>query len=72
MNRSRVVIEYFPTQVSADVAREELSAAGIDSSLKGDDAGGWVPSLGLAGGGLALMVDEDRAEDAKAILDTLA
>jgi len=56
----------FPTRSDAEIAQSALEAAGIQSLVEADDAGGAYP-FGLTGGA-RLLVDEADAEDARAIL----
>ena len=58
----------FPTRTEAEFAQAALAAAGIDSVIASDDAGGAYP-FDLSGGA-RLLVDEADAEDAAAILGT--
>jgi Putative prokaryotic signal transducing protein len=61
-----VVSGTYPTRSDAELAQTALTAAGIDSVIESDDAGGAYP-FDLSGGA-RLLVDEDDAEDAAAIL----
>ena len=54
-----VVLRTFGNHIEADLARSALEAAGIESMVRADDAGGTRPSLWV-GSGVQLMV---RAED---------
>jgi Putative prokaryotic signal transducing protein len=54
-----VVLRTFSNHIEADLARSALEAAGIESMVRADDAGGTRPSLWV-GSGVQLMV---RAED---------
>jgi hypothetical protein len=54
------VIRTFLNSVDAELAKSALDAAGIDSMIRADDAGGMRPHLWM--GGVELVV---RAEDAK-------
>ena len=56
----------YATRSDAELAQGVLEAAGIQSVLAADDAGGAYPFL-LAGGA-RVLVDEADAEDAAAIL----
>jgi hypothetical protein len=55
-----VVVRTFLNRFDADVAKSALDAAGIDSLIRADDAGGTRPGLWMSG--IALIV---RAEDAR-------
>ena len=56
----------YPTRSDAELAQSALAAAGIESVIEADDAGGAYPFV-LAGAA-RLLVDEADAEDAAAIL----
>ena len=57
----------YPTRGEAEIARTALEAAGIQSVLEADDAGGAYP-FGF-GGGARILVDEADVEAAAAVLD---
>jgi hypothetical protein len=61
-----VVAGTYPTRSDAELAQTALTAAGIDSVIASDDAGGAYP-IDFSGGA-RLLVDEADAEDATAIL----
>jgi hypothetical protein len=61
-----VVIRTFPSRFEAEIAQGALTAAGIDSEISADDAGGAYP-FGLSGG-VRLLVEEADAEDAAKVL----
>ena len=61
-----VEIGTYPTRSEAELAQAALVAAGIQSLLAADDAGGAYP-FDLTGGA-RLFVDEADAEDASTIL----
>ena len=56
----------YPTRSDAELARTALTAAGIESVLAADDAGGAYP-FDLSGGA-RLLVDESDADEAAALL----
>jgi Putative prokaryotic signal transducing protein len=56
----------YPTRSEAELAQAALAAAGIPSVLPDDDAGGAYP-FDLSGGA-RVLVDEEDAEAAAAIL----
>jgi hypothetical protein len=56
----------YPTRSDAELAQSALAAAGIQSVLEADDAGGAYP-FDLSGGA-RLLVDEADAELALAVL----
>jgi hypothetical protein len=56
----------FPTRSEAELSQAALAAAGIESTVVADDAGGAYP-FDLSGGARLLVADED-AELARLIL----
>jgi hypothetical protein len=63
---ARVKVGVYPTRSDAELAQAALAAAGIESVLAADDAGGAYP-FDLTGGA-HLLVDEADAEDAAEVL----
>jgi hypothetical protein len=61
-----VQVAAFPSRSDAELAQSALSAAGIQSEVVADDAGGAYP-FDLSGAA-RLLVDEADVEDATAIL----
>jgi Putative prokaryotic signal transducing protein len=61
-----VEIGAYPTRSDAELAQTALTAAGIESVLATDDAGGAYPFD--FSGGARLLVDEADADDAAKIL----
>ena len=61
-----VEVGAYPTRQDAELAQTALTAAGIPSEISSDDAGGAYP-FDLSGGA-RLLVDEEHAQDAAAIL----
>ena len=59
-----VSIGTFPSMADAEVAQGVLEAAGIESMIRTDDAGGMYPAIG----GAELLV---RAEDREGAQDVL-
>ena len=66
-----VVVHVFPDRIEADLAASALEAAGIESMVAADDAGGTQPGLWEARG-VALLVRQEDEQEARAILDTTA
>ena len=64
-NQSRTV-GTFPTRGDAELAQSALAAAGIESVIAADDAGGAYP-FDLSGG-VRLLVEEADADAATAFL----
>lgn len=65
-----VVIRTYTNAFEAQVARTALDAADIVSMIRSDDCGGTRPHLWMAG--VELLVREEDAAEARAILDTPA
>ena len=63
-----VIVETFLNRFEADVARSALDAAGIDSLIRADDAGGMRPAMSM-GSAVALLVRAEDAERAGEVLD---
>jgi hypothetical protein len=61
-----VAVGAYATRSDAELAQTALTAAGIQSVLEADDAGGAYP-FDLTGAA-RLLVDEEDAEDAAAVL----
>ena len=66
-----IVVHTFPDRIEADLAASALEAAGIESMVAADDAGGTQPGL-WEGQGVALLVRQEDEREARAILDTPA
>jgi hypothetical protein len=62
-----IEIRSFATRGEAEVAQGALAAAGIESVLSSDDAGGAYP-FPLSGSSASLLVEETDAEAAAKIL----
>jgi hypothetical protein len=67
-NQELVLIETYSNIMDAQLAQTTLSAAGIESSLSHDDAGGMLEGLNLTGG-IKLFVNESDVEEATALLE---
>jgi hypothetical protein len=57
---SLVVVRTFGDRIEAELAQSALEAAGIESTIRTDDAGGLNPGMALTNG-ISVMV---RVEDA--------
>ena len=68
-DKDLVIVQRFPIRPQADRAKQLLEVAGIESFIQGDDAGGWVPPLGFATGGIAVLVPSAQAAEAKKVLE---
>jgi hypothetical protein len=62
-------IERFASRTHAELARTVLEDAGVPAYVSGDDAGGLHPEIPYGIGGTAVVVPDDRYEQAIAILD---
>jgi hypothetical protein len=67
-----VVVHTFGNSTEADIARSALEAAGIDSMIQADTAGGTRPHLAWAGTGFRILVRADDAAAAREILEVPA
>lgn len=67
-DRNLVVVHRFNSRPEADLARSALDAAGIDSMVLSDDAGGLQPAL-WESRGVAVLVNEADEQAAREILD---
>jgi Putative prokaryotic signal transducing protein len=65
-NTELVVIHEYQDKLEAELAHGALQAAGIQSMIRADDAGGTEPGLWM--GGVKLLV---RADDAKQAAEVL-
>lgn len=61
------VVATFSSEIEAGLAQATLTAAGIESFLKFDDAGGMLSSL-LQNKGVRVLVAADRASEARDVL----
>jgi len=66
---SIVCINIFAYRPEAEMAKITLEAHGIDAVISADDCGGLHSAIGLASGGVALLVPEEKVEEAKGILE---
>ncbi len=63
-----VVVRTFNDRIEAELAHSALEAAGIESMVRGDDAGGVQPGLWTSEG-VDVLVREEDATNAREILD---
>jgi len=63
-----VVIRSFGSHAEADVAKTALDAAGIDSMMQADTAGGMREHLAWSGAGFKILVREEDAAEADEVL----
>ena len=66
-----VAVRTFMNHIEADLAQSALEAAGIESAISADDAGGTRPHLWV-GAGVRLLVRQADVERAVEILETPA
>ena len=66
-----VAVRTFLNHIEADLAKGALEAAGIESAISADDAGGTRPHLWV-GAGVRLLVRREDVERAVEILETAA
>jgi len=67
MNEHMISLAEYENEFEAEIARGHLKAAGIDSILSKDDAGGMLPSL-LEAEGVSLFVRPGDVKRARALL----
>ena len=61
-----VIVGSFPNRIEAEIAQGALHAAGIESVITADDAGGQYAALAFTGSGVRVSVepaDRERAEE---------
>lgn len=63
-----VIVQRFTSAVFAEEAKGYLENNDIDAIVITDDAGGAIPSLGLASGGARLLVRANDVEAARTLL----
>jgi hypothetical protein len=68
MNDELVVVGTFSDRIDAELAASALEAAGIDSMIRDDDAGGMQPAMAFTGG-VELLVRQADASAAGEILE---
>jgi len=61
------IVATFSSEIEAELAQATLSAAGIESFLKFDDAGGMLSAL-LESKGVRVLVAAARAAEARDVL----
>jgi hypothetical protein len=68
-NTELIVIGDYQDKLEAELAHGALQAAGIDSMVSADDAGGEEPGLWM--GGVRLLVRAEDAKQAKEVLGSV-
>ena len=63
-----VVVHTFVDRIEAELAQSALEAAGIESMLQSDDAGGLRPAMAFSNG-VDLLVRPDDAAAARDVID---
>jgi hypothetical protein len=63
-----VIIGSFPNRIEAEIVQGALHAAGIESVITADDAGGQYAALAFTGSGVRVSVGLDDREQAEEIL----
>jgi hypothetical protein len=63
-----VVVHTFNSRPEADTAKSALDAAGIESMVMADDAGGTQPGF-WEGRGVAIVVNRENEQAARDVLD---
>jgi hypothetical protein len=69
MNSDIVPVKSFTFRHEAECAQQILESAHIVSVLSGDDASGWAPHIGLATGGITLLVNQIDLEQARRLIE---
>jgi hypothetical protein len=64
-----VVVHTFGSKLEAEAARTALEAAGVDSMLQADTAGGMRHHLAWSGVGFRILVREEDAAAAREVLE---
>jgi len=67
-----VIVHAFGTEPEAEMAKNALEAAGIDSMIQADTAGGMRPHLAWSSGGFKVLVREEDATAAREVLESPA
>lgn len=62
------VVATYSSEIEAELAQATLSAAGIESFRKLDDAGGMITALLLQKGGVRILVAAAKAAEAREVL----
>lgn len=70
-NKNLVIVEKYSSDMEAQLAQTTLKAAGIDSVIMRDGADGMLQVLEYIEG-ISLLVNEEEAEEAKALLEERA
>ncbi len=68
VEKNLVVVERYPSDMDAEMAKSTLNAAGIDCIIMRDGADGMLQVLEYTEG-VRVLVNEDQLEEAKALLE---
>ena len=63
------VVHSFASQPEADLAKSALEAAGIEAIIQADSAGGMRPHIAWSSSGFKVIVRQEDADDARAVLE---
>ena len=63
------VVQSFASQPEADLAKSALEAAGIEAIIQADSAGGMRPHIAWGSSGFKVIVRQEDADDARAVLE---
>lgn len=63
------VVHSFASQPEADLAKSALEAAGIEAIIQADSAGGMRPHIAWSSSGFKLIVRQEDADAARAVLE---
>jgi len=70
-NTNLIVLEAFGSQMEAELAQGALEAAGIETMVSADTAGGMRPHIAWSGSGFKLLVREDEIATARTVLEQI-
>jgi hypothetical protein len=68
-NTDLTVVRSFASQPEADLAKSALEAAGIEAIIQADTAGGMRPHVAWSSSGFKVIVRQEDADDARALLE---
>ena len=68
-NTDLIVVQSFASQPEADLAKSALEAAGIEAIIQADSAGGMRPHIAWSSSGFKVLVRQEDADDARAVLE---
>ncbi len=62
------IVKKYESRVNAEIGKKTLEIHGVRSQIQSDDAGGMRPDVGMASGGVNLLVQEDELQEAQNLL----